>query len=157
MSDLCIRLGWHFYPLGGQRYCHWIENRIISENSTNKHRWIKNTFIWQRKCTGLKSIEQNPTQNTTLTAHYWLLAHQGWGSGGRGREYLAMGRKIELFMNNHQVSTHARFQVNPMKTFWCGTPGRLGSDNRTDADQRFIPFRLRRRAQYTYYGIWWLS
>ena len=121
-----------FYPLGGQRYCHWIENSIIWENSTNKHRWIKKHLFDKENAQvqGLKSIEQNPSQKTTLTVHYWLLAHLRWGNGRRGRKYLATGRKIELFMNNHPVSTHARFQVNPMKTFSCGTPGRLGSDKK---------------------------
>ena len=70
-----------------------------------------------------------------------LVAHHG-------AKYLATGPKIKSFLKTHQVSTHARFEVNWTETFWdheCSETIvwiNVYTDQRTDRRKPNVPIRL---------------
>ena len=62
-----------------------------------------------------------------------------------GAKCLVTGPKNEQFLNTYPISTHARFEVNWTKILWDNA--RQPSFGRTNAGQRYVPIRLRRRGQ----------
>ena len=129
LSDKCINLFHNYCPAWGQILSQGAKGPIISEYPRNKHTCKLGSQLKEKK---IKITSGNLKFDTFFTL----------GVGQKNGH----GLKINSICNTHPVTTHAKFEVNWMKTFsdytWQPqTKGTGGRRNRQMGDdQHFVPF-----------------